>query len=70
MRHRRRSPTRATRTTARNARFEPLFVEVFEANEKAVGFYRGRGFVDHERGVDEASGLSQLILRMARSDTT
>ena len=52
------------------ARFEPLFVEVAEANEKAIGFYRGRGFVDHERRVDEASGLSQLILRRARSDTT
>jgi hypothetical protein len=36
---------------------------VFEANENAMRFYRNRGFVDHERRVDEESGLPQLILR-------
>ena len=46
-------------------RFDPLLVEVFAANTQAIGFYRSCGFVDHERRVDEASGLSQLILRLA-----
>ena len=45
-------------------RFDPVLVEVFEANEKAMGFYRSCGFVDHERRVDELSGLPQLILRL------
>ena len=45
-------------------RYDPVFVEVFEANEAAVRFYRQRGFVDHERRIDEGSGLSQLILRL------
>ena len=45
-------------------RFDPVLVEVFEANEQAIGFYRSCGFVDHERRVDEASGLPQLILRL------
>ena len=31
------------------------FVEVFEANDEAVRFYRNRGFVDHERTTDEGS---------------
>ena len=42
----------------------PVFVEVFEANEQAIRFYRRRGFVDHERRFDEESGLPQLILRL------
>lgn len=45
------------------ARLDPPFVEVFEANEDALGFYRSCGFVDHERHIDDASGLSTLILR-------
>lgn len=45
-------------------RYDPVFVEVFEANEQAIRFYRRRGFVDHERRVDEESGLPQLILRL------
>ncbi len=45
-------------------RFDPLLVEVFAANERALGFYRSCGFVEHERGVDEASGLELVILRM------
>ena len=44
-------------------RFDPVLVEVFESNEKAIGFYRSCGFVDHEHKVDGASGLPQLILR-------
>ena len=44
--------------------YDPVFVEVFEANRKAIGFYRSCGFVDHERRVDEESGLPQLILRL------
>lgn len=44
---------------------DPVFVEVFEANEPAVRFYRSRGFVDHERRFDPDSGLPQLILRLA-----
>jgi len=44
-------------------RFSPVFVEVFEANENAMRFYRNRGFVDHEHRVDEGSGLPQMILR-------
>ena len=28
--------------------YNPVFVEVFEANEKAIGFYRSCGFVDYE----------------------
>ncbi len=43
-------------------RFDPVLVEVFEANKQAIGFYRSCGFVDHERRVDEGSGLPQLIL--------
>ncbi len=43
---------------------DPVFVEVFEANDKAIGFYRSCGFVDHEARVDEESGLPQLILRL------
>jgi putative acetyltransferase len=46
------------------SRFDPLFVEVFEANEKAMAFYRSRGFVEYDRRIDEGSGLTQLILRM------
>lgn len=45
-------------------RFDPVLVEVAEANEKAIGFYRSRGFVDHERSVDEGLGLPRLILRL------
>ena len=45
-------------------RFDPVLVEVAEANKKAIGFYRSCGFVDHERRVDEGSGLSLLILRL------
>ena len=45
-------------------RFDPVLVEVAEANKKAIGFYRSCGFVDHERRVDEGSGLSVLILRL------
>lgn len=45
-------------------RYAPVFVEVFEANEAAIRFYRGRGFVDHERRLDDESGLTQLILRL------
>jgi putative acetyltransferase len=46
-------------------RYDPVFVEVFEANESAIRFYRSCGFVDHERRVDEDSGLPQLILRLS-----
>jgi ribosomal protein S18 acetylase RimI-like enzyme len=41
-----------------------VFVEVFEANEEAIQFYRSCGFIDHERRFDEESGLPQLILRL------
>ena len=43
---------------------DPVFVEVFAANKRAVAFYRSCGFVDHEHRIDEASGLTQLILRL------
>lgn len=46
------------------AHHDPLLVEVFEANRDALRFYRKRGFVDHERRIDEASGMTQLILRL------
>ncbi len=45
-------------------RFDPVLVEVAEANTQAIRFYRSCGFVDHERKVDEGSGLSLLILRL------
>lgn len=45
---------------------DPLFVEVFEVNTDAVLFYRHRGFVDHDRTVDERSGLVMLTLRMVK----
>jgi putative acetyltransferase len=45
-------------------RFDPVLVEVFEANEHARRFYSRCGFVHHERKLDEGSGLPQLILRM------
>ncbi len=43
---------------------DPLYIEVFEANERAVALYRRCGFTGHESRVDEGSGLIQLILRM------
>jgi ribosomal protein S18 acetylase RimI-like enzyme len=43
---------------------DPVFVEVFEANDKAIAFYRSCGFVDHEARIGEESGLPQLILRL------
>ena len=46
------------------ARFDPVLVEVFEANEPALRFYRSCGFVAHETRVDPDSGLTQLILRL------
>lgn len=45
-------------------RFDPVLVEVFEANERAIAFYRSCGFADHERTVDNGSGLPQMILRL------
>lgn len=45
-------------------RVDPVLVEVFSANEKAMAFYRSCGFVDHQRLVDEVSGLPMLILRL------
>lgn len=49
-------------------RHDRVLVEVFEANAAAIGFYRGCGFVDHDRRIDEASGLPQLILRLTRPE--
>jgi putative acetyltransferase len=49
-------------------RFHPVLVEVFEANEKSIGFYRNCGFVDYERRIDDTSGLPQLILRLEDPD--
>lgn len=43
---------------------DPMFVEVFQANDAAVGFYRSLGFVDDERRLDEESGLELLTLRL------
>ena len=45
--------------------FDPLFVEVFEANDRAIDFYRRCGFVEHERRVDGGSGLPMWVMRMA-----
>ena len=45
-------------------RFDPVLVEVFEANQGALRFYRRCGFVPHETRVDAASGLTQLVLRL------
>ncbi len=45
-------------------RSDPVLVVVAEANDKAIGFYRSCGFVDHERRVDGGSGLPLLILRL------
>ncbi len=50
-------------------RYDPVLVEVFEANEQAIRFYWRCGFVDHERRVDQASGLPQLILRLEDPDS-
>jgi putative acetyltransferase len=49
-------------------RYDPVFVEVFEANEGAKRFYRRRGFVDYRRRVDKESGLLQLIMRLENPD--
>jgi putative acetyltransferase len=35
---------------------DPIYVEVFEANVKAIGFYRSCGFVDHEARIDQSQG--------------
>lgn len=43
---------------------DPLYVEVFAANTAARQFYESRGFKDHERSVDEETGLELLILRL------
>jgi putative acetyltransferase len=61
--HQRKGHGRALVEHARG-RFDPVLVEVAEANEQAIGFYRSCGFVDHERKVDKASGLPLLILRL------
>jgi len=45
--------------------FDPLFVEVFEANDRAIDFYRRCGFVEHEHRVDGGSGLPMWVMRMA-----
>ncbi len=45
-------------------RFDPVLMEVAEANTQAIGFCRSCGFVDHERRVDEVLELSLLILRL------
>jgi putative acetyltransferase len=45
-------------------RFDPVLVEIFEANEKSLAFYRSCGFVDHGRGIEEGSGLPMLTLRL------
>ncbi len=44
--------------------YDTVFVEVFEANERAIGFYRSCGFVDHERRADDESGFPMRILRL------
>lgn len=49
-------------------RYDPVFVEVFEANADAKRFYRRRGFVDYQRRVDKESGLPQLIMRLENPD--
>ncbi len=64
--HQRKGHGRALVEHARG-RFDPVLVEVLEANEQAIGFYRSCGFVDHERKVDEGSGLSLLIMRLEES---
>ncbi len=46
------------------ARRDPLFVEVFEANNAAREFYEHRGFVEDERTIEPTSGLPQLVMRM------
>jgi putative acetyltransferase len=67
--HQGRGHGRSLVETARD-RFDPVFVEVFEANERALRFYRGAGFVDHESAIDEGSGLPLLILRLQDAATT
>jgi ribosomal protein S18 acetylase RimI-like enzyme len=67
--HQGRGHGRSLVETARD-RFDPVFVEVFEANERALRFYRGAGFVDHESASDEGSGLPLLILRLQDAATT
>jgi putative acetyltransferase len=48
--------------------YDPLFVEVFQANVAALSFYRNLGFVDHAQHIDEATGLPLLILRLGGTD--
>ncbi len=47
--------------------FDTLFVEVFDANERAISFYRSCGFTDHDHKIDEGSGLPLLILKLGSS---
>lgn len=65
--HQRKGHGRALIEHARE-RYDPVFVEVFEANEDAKRFYRRRGFVDYQRRVDKESGLPQLIMRLQNPD--
>lgn len=65
--HQGRGHGRALILHARGRR-EVVLVEVFEANEQAIWFYRGCGFVDHEHKIDEASRLPLLILRLEDPD--
>ena len=44
-------------------RLDGVRVELYEANERAVGVYRARGFVDHERREGDLPGLPKLIMR-------
>ena len=52
-----------------NRLHDPVYVEVFEVNERAVRFYRTRGFVDHSRDVDLTTGLVALVLARTSAES-
>ena len=46
--------------------FDPLYVEVFAANTRAVDFYRKRGFVHHAVRINQDAGLPEFVLLLSR----
>ena len=44
---------------------DPLQVEVFRVNAKAIAFYESCGFVEESAHIDEGTGLEAVIMEMA-----
>jgi putative acetyltransferase len=49
------------------ARHDVVRVEVFRRNERAMAFYRKRGFVEESAQIHEETGLEAVVMRVAGS---